>query len=1399
MRRWIGGAAMAVLWLGVCPGLAQIDNPVYADDSPLAADTLGRLDDLLSIESYAEAARVLQRLLDDEGQRVLRSPEDESLYLPVRRLVHERLLASAPLLERYREGEGARAQALVESGDWDEAERTRLLTPWGFEAALRTAQVHLEGARFHSALRTLAQLDAHPDRAGDGGREAARLLGEASRYVDDPRSMELARAWAVQSGLDEPELARVNAPPGAHQDVRSALETGASDGALDIASLSKTPLRSEALSPVDRRVIDGPPTLRDQPARQRTRQRTFAWSMPSTLGDVLYVSDGVTVSAWDRFTLGVIWQRRIGPPAGQGARDRYVEATRQRLGQGLEDSASVTIAGDIVLATSGLARSGSRQDGGSVFALDRASGRVLWSVDVAKLDEALASTSVRGPVLVDGRTAVVTARKAVRTRRLISQYFVGLDLRTGELRWKRLIASAGSLPFQTFGRLGEGGVLVDGVAFRADEIGVVAAVDADSGRPVWVRHFKPSALYSNAVRAPWNTPTPIPDHGTLILLAPDRSEVVRLDMRTGDVLARRDAESLGRPHYLMRVGGSLVMVGEDRVAFVDIRRFDVDPVRMSKRLDPISLSGRCAVSGGLVLAPTHEGVLVIDPMRPREATRIDLELTGNLLALPGQLVAVGEFEVHSYLVWDTASALLKERMRQNPSDPAPPATFAELAYRSGRHDQIAPALDQAILALRRGAPSEDNRRLRARLFAGVLGMVRSDGDEAQGDEGVTSLDVRRALTERLGRLARTPEQRVSHLMALGRLHESVGEADEAARAYQRVLSDASLAGATWRGSTLAVRAELEASRRLRRVVLAHGAGAYRAFDREAKIERDLLSPESTPEEIARIARRYPASSVAPELWVRASLAYDMKNRPHASERALRSALGSAELLDGAGAPISTDELGEIAGRLALALVDRARTGEAKELVDRARALDPAMVPTRDSVPIDLGRLASGADGAGGERALAVIGLELAPEDRPRLLTGVPLVSAEAPVWAADSVLMVSRERSELSLYRSIDGDLSRVWVRSAPGEATLLHSAPGSALIHWAQDSGGTIERISLVDGRREWGIGALGATLAAMSDRAPGTPARAQDRGDFLAPVDGAVSPRSIIHAIGEQTLVICDRAGRAAAFDLSSGRQLWTRRTRLARVHDLDVGAGVVAIGGEVYVEDAGSTPTIVALDARTGEVISPIEGVSSQVRWVRAAGSGDLIAGLNGAVVSLNVVEGRINWVMTGLATEDSRGAFLFGSTIVLVDADRALWIGDTADGRLNALELDLQDRIRATGPIGVSELGDRIVVSGEGGAAIFNRGGALVGMDALNTSGVMLLGAVTRDALALVESRMVRGRMVAQLHLLDTESAKLIETLSLPVYDAPSGVVCVDGFVLVSVGGATMVIPAPVDGE
>ncbi len=1401
MRR-IGLAAHAAtlalaIAASVCPAVAQPENPVFLDDSPLATDTLRRLDDLVAIESWAEAARVLQRLLDEEGARVLASSDDSDLFVPVRRVVHERLLAQPELLERYRAAENDAARVLVESGRAGEAERTRLLTPWGCEGALRVAQDQLEGARFRAAAMTLAQLEDHPDRSGERGADAARLLALVARYLDDDDVAQRAARWAQRSGIDAVRNTHIAPPPGVRADARAALDVFSAPE-IDLGALGREPLRSEPLSPIDSRVFDAPSELRDQRPDERSRQRTFAWSMPTAVGDVLYVSDGITVSAWDRFTLSPIWRRRVGPPAGQGSRDRWVEATRQRLGQSLEDSASVTIDGDVLLTTSGLARSGRREDGGEVMALDRHTGEILWSTDIAALDENLKDSSVRGPVIVEGGTAVLAVRKSVRTRRLLSEYLVGLDVRDGSLRWTRLVASAGSLPFQQVGQVATAGVSDRGVVVRADEIGAIEGVEASTGAPLWVRRFAPAAMYRPSSTPPWTTSVPVLDAGSVVLISPDRSEIIRLDMQTGAILARRAAADLGSPEYLVRVGGSLAAVASDRVAFVDVRRFHADPVRTSNQIDPAAVSGRATPAGDRLLLPTHEGVVVFDPLRPRDPSRVPLDLTGNLLALEGQLVAIGEFEAHSYLEWSVASSLLEERMRREPDDPAPAATLAELAFRAGEHARIAPATDHALRAIRASGADAAAQRVGNRLFRSLLAMVQGEtGDEREPT--IASVAVRRELIDRLGRLAREPEQRVAHLMALGRLRDRLGDARGAIDSYQLVLADPSLSSATWRGAELAVRAQLEATRRVRAVVLRHGHDAYRAYDAEAGIEIGLAS-QSDGAALGELARRYPAASVTPRLWTRAAHLYEQAGRPHAAERALRSALAAADLLDQAGAPVVPQEFGEILGRLATSLALRARADEAAALVERYSDAHPGLVPTRDGAPIDLAALAR--QPVRGRQP--VVGVALSTGERASVFAGVPVVPLDpSPSAPTDRAVLHSASRSELSLLVGGADDVALAWTAPIGGDARVVRIDNAGVIVHAGEGAEGVFSRLALEDGHELWSVGPLGGALSALSDRAPGAGGGPVGARRFESPLDGAVAPDALILALDDQTLVVADRLGRVVAHDLTTGQQLWTRRSRLAWVHDLDVGAGLVALGG---VSPGGEgdgrwTPAIEALDARTGEVISPIEGVSSEVRWVRLAESGDLIAGLAGAIVSLNVVEGRVNWVTSSRATDGSRGAWLLGVSMVVMDADGELWMGDSAGGSLRATELEIGARNAESAWVRVHPIDDRLLVATDEGVRLFDRDGRLVGADALGADGRALPPALARGLIIVLERRepgvgAPEGEAgESWVHVLDAASARLLGSYDLPLVAEPVGVAVIDGHVLIGMGDATLVAAAP----
>lgn len=1399
LARW-GALALGV---ALAAARAQPENPVFFDDSTAAAETLERVPALVTSGNAPEAARALQRLLDDEPERL--HTLDGELYAPVRDRVHGALLDSPTLLERYREIAEPEAARLLALGEHGRVERSRLLTPSGFEAALRVAQEHLEHARFGSAWRTLTQLEAHPDRRRERpGRDAAALAAELARYLGTPGARALAERWGAEAGAPAPAAGPIDPPEPAGPATVSSVGVDPAPRPLDASGIVRRPLRSVAMTPA----LPGEGGDEDAAERPDTRFLSYAWSLPAAAGDAVYVNDGLTVSALDRFTLHPLWRVRT---SAMGSDAQWSRAQRARQGRYLEDSASVTLAGRLVLATTGLATNGGRRGDGRLHAIDRETGRVVWSADVADLHADLAACSPRGPALVVGDTVVIVARKSVPTRRLVSLYMIGLDLETGAHRWHRLLATAGSLPFQVYNRLADASAEADGVVYRVDEIGVAAAVDAATGRPLWVRRLPAGNYLSNDPVPAWNTSAPIIDGGSVLVISPAADELVRLDRATGAVLGRRalDLGGLGKPNYLVRVGADVAAVSDARVAFVDCATLETADVRTTRVIAEPRIRGRVALAGGALLIPVDEAgeasVWVVRPDAPRDPLVVPLEHVGNALALDGELVVVDESRVHAFLAWASASEQLAGRMRADPDDASPAVTLAELAYHAGELGRVEPAARAGVGALSR-RPDE---ALRARLFGALAGMIRdalTPGDApVLTDPGVIGL-----LLGHLEAAAGTPEEAVTHRMLAGRFAEREGEIDAAVRAYQDVLVSDELAGAPWRGERLEVRAELEATRRLAALVRAHGVGVCEPYEGPAARAAAALRPGDAEPKRA-LATRYPFSRVAPGLWLGAGDELARADRPFAALRAWRTGLTSAEVrLDG-GAPPDPVVVGELAGRLATALADQGRAGEAGAAIEGVRAIfGPDLAVLDHGTPVDAESLASAAGRGERTRTRAVIGTRPRLDPTPRLLGGAVLEPARlAGEGAARRVMLVSPGRRALvSMGLDGAGELVERWARPAAAGVVpvVLEDTDGRAVLFWPPGPGsdGRVEALSQDDGRTLWTSDGLKAMLSAW----PG-PALAGPGSRMIVPGGGDAALRQVVVAADERVACLVERCGRVAAVGLDDGSLAWADQLEVVRVADAVISGGVLVVGGlDRPAPEAGAGPgepaqgVLIAYDARTGQRLQRVEGIGGRVRWVRATGTGDVLAGMDRAVLSVNLVEGRINWIVAEPAVHASVDAWAFGDRLLVLTEDERLYALDAASGRLNPDPIATRRRLTTDTGVRAHAFGERLALCTTRGVVVVGASGEPAGIDALDAEALTPAGAA-EGLLAAVEPKPLHrpGRPAAELHLLTAESARLVASapIHLPagLEGEPTGVHALDGRVLIGFGGVTMEVRVPAD--
>jgi len=1485
MTTFVSSVVMSV---PVGSAFAQV-GPVYLDDSIAAREGLGRAAELAAGGNAGEAARVVQSVLDADADAVLESATDSDLFIAVRRRAHELLLSSPALLEKYRAAEESSARAALDAGEVEKVERTRLMTRAGMDAALRLAQEEIEAARFEAARLTLEQLNQHPDRTGAsavarGAQDAAKLALTLARYIDRAEVRQWAEGWAAESKLPGPGGGppKVGAMVTAPGTVPMLSPMTALPG-LDVEGLVTRPLQSAWLSQDAEADAIDTARLAQNPRRVFGREIVDEpWVFPSVVGDVVYTNDGRSIAAWDRFTLQVLW--RVAPSDSAESDGENAIATRgrgertvYRAGQTtLEDSASVTVVGGgvgggvggVLVATTGLAVQGGRDGDARVHAIDAASGKVLWSASPAAQSPMLSTAVVRGPAIVDGDTVIVTMRKPPQTRRMSTAYLASLDLWTGKLRWARLLGSAGAV-FQRGQRVAESAVCERGIVYYGDELGVTAAVEAFSGRVVWVRRARSELAVRSDMVPAWGSAAPVLDEASVVTMTPARDEVLRLDAATGAVLARRRASDLGDPRYLLRVGTWLAAVGAEAVVLVPIADFEHGEVRRVAVAGDSKIQGRSVVvnnaDGPRLLVPLVDGLTLVDPAKPDVVTKIGLEFSGNVVAVDSHILIAGKGRIHSYLVWDVAESLLRQRMDGDPSDPRAAMTLTELAYRSGRPALIAGAADKVIAALARepggAAQAAAQVATRKTLYDGLREMIQAalEGGTrlgevvpivppvaAQADAPViTDVAVLDALVERLGRLAKEPSERVEHAMALGRLRErGVDAAPAAVEAYQRVLEDPALAVATWNGPRQSVRADIEATQRLRELVKRVGRGAYAVYDAKAEGELaartlaavNLKDQNRLPgaekgaggadlarviegEEFELLARRYPAARVGPELWARAASEYERTDRRGPAMAALGAGLVVAEWAIAAGDSALQSQVGELAGRLVWALDKGERSSAAAQLLERIGREYPTVRLTAGGVAIDsaalLGEL--GVRVAGSER-LARIGRAVGAE--VQVIDGWALVrpiSQAFMVRATEHVMMISRERRELALFGSqAEGQLKALWARGYRGEATpvVVSVDAQSVYVFWPSDEGGSLERIDAVGGATRWRTPAFAGMFPVVADNDAG--ARPTE---FTTPLDGRVKLNDLLMTMDEQTAVLAERGGRMAAFDLGSGRTLWTGSAVVQQVFDMAAGPGAGAGAGQNSLVIAGAAerlaaageqpalePTIASYDLRTGRLAHQMKGLGGDVYWVRTTPGGDVIVGLEHKVASVNLPGSALNWEISDPTARQTPAAWVFGARLYVQTASgsKNLWVASLVKGERRPGLLDPRGRLEEP-PVRASAIGRgpnaNVMFCGRRGLAIFDPAGEVVGLDSLSGAVDMLPPEVVDGLVVALESARVPGPAgpTAMIHLMESGSGKLISSRGIVLQEEPREMAVLDGRIVISVESLTLVVPVPVEGK
>jgi len=259
-----------------------------------------------------------------------------------------------------------------------------------------------------------------------------------------------------------------------------------------------------------------------------------------------------------------------------------------------------------------------------------------------------------GSPVTDGRLLYVTMRRNEGDAAQL--HAAAFDAATGRRRWQTLLAAAdtlrrGNLKHRTHNLL----TLVDGVLLANTNLGAIAAIDADSGRRLWVTTYPRQGPESkNLEQHPWHVYrelNPCVYHEGMLYAAPrDSNRIFALSAHDGRLIwESRELDNLDAVHLLGAEGGRLIASGR-RLWWFNAYSGQLSRAPASNPFPPHAAAppfgyGRGVIRGGRVYWPARGGprdeIYVFDASTGRPTRQpIVLRAAG---AGAGNLVPAGDF------------------------------------------------------------------------------------------------------------------------------------------------------------------------------------------------------------------------------------------------------------------------------------------------------------------------------------------------------------------------------------------------------------------------------------------------------------------------------------------------------------------------------------------------------------------------------------------------------------------------------------------------------------------------------------------------------------------------------------------------------------------------------------
>lgn len=258
-----------------------------------------------------------------------------------------------------------------------------------------------------------------------------------------------------------------------------------------------------------------------------------------------------------------------------------------------------------------------------LFAFDRQTGKLVWS-HWRPLAGALEQETVTAPPVLG---AGLVFAEAHRIEGKVSSYAVAFDAQTGERVWKTYLLT-GQEDLNMFGRLfmehpASPPTLDGGVLYLCTNLGLVAAVDAATGRILWMAEYEVIPIRSNTHPSAlprifyWANNHARVSDGVLVVTPLDSKYLYAFEASTGKRLWDLRYDEIGDEplRYLLDARDGMALVSGTQIYAFDLRtgalRWSGHP-REPRAYVLGANGGRGTVHEGIVYWPTREGLEVLD-------------------------------------------------------------------------------------------------------------------------------------------------------------------------------------------------------------------------------------------------------------------------------------------------------------------------------------------------------------------------------------------------------------------------------------------------------------------------------------------------------------------------------------------------------------------------------------------------------------------------------------------------------------------------------------------------------------------------------------------------------------------------------------------------------------------